>query len=300
MKLRARLDEANGHHKQPDHLGWNNGVPIIGVGPPKDIELKAFLLMDRWLARIEADKRDISKARKVVLDKPQDAVDACFVGSPGPAAPGGGSDPARPADHRPGAVQQPLPLLQPDPARCGRARDRRHRPVRAEPDRSRGLPAGGADRRAAGDAEDRFPRGVCDYSKPGVGQQHSVPWMTYEDGPGGRPLGSTPQSVPFGPPGSTSPSPAGGGTRKPGCRGKRAVRVRIRHRKGTRVRRVIVYVNGRKARTIRGHRKARRLKAVRLKLAPRKGGKARVLVVVRATRKGKPVKALRSRHTYRV
>ena len=196
MKLRARLDRANGHHDNQITWTWNNGVPIIGVGPPKDIELKSFLLMDKWLARIEADKRDIPKARKVVLNKPPDAVDACFVGLARPGGARRAVDARQPADHRPGAVPQPLPVLQPDPARGGRAGDRRRHPVRAEPDRSRGLPAGDADRRAAGDAARRRSRnGVCDYTKPAVGQQHSIPWMTYEDGPGGKPLGPAPQSV---------------------------------------------------------------------------------------------------------
>ena len=39
-----------------------------------------------------------------------------------------------------------------------------------------------------------FPSGVCDYSKPGVEQQGTIPWQTYQDRHGnviygGRPLG---------------------------------------------------------------------------------------------------------------
>ena len=148
VKLRARLDATNGHHGNQITWTWNNGAPIVGVGPPKDIELKSFLLLDRWLSRIEADKRDVSKARKVVLDKPRDAVDACFVGSPGPAAPGAPST----------SGDQEIT----DPGQCnrrGRAGHRRRHPVCAEPDRSRGLSAGDAQRRAADDdAHDLPPR----------------------------------------------------------------------------------------------------------------------------------------------
>ena len=48
-----------------------------------------------------------------------------------------------------------------------------------------------------------FPTGVCDWSKPGVDQQDTVPWQTYQDARGrviygGRPLGPAPRSVPFG------------------------------------------------------------------------------------------------------
>ena len=48
-----------------------------------------------------------------------------------------------------------------------------------------------------------FPNGVCDYSKPGVDQQPTVPWLTYQDASGhviygGMPIGPAPRSVPFG------------------------------------------------------------------------------------------------------
>jgi hypothetical protein len=42
-----------------------------------------------------------------------------------------------------------------------------------------------------------FPAGVCDYSKPGINQQATVPWLSYEGGPGGQPLGAPPASTPF-------------------------------------------------------------------------------------------------------
>jgi hypothetical protein len=49
-----------------------------------------------------------------------------------------------------------------------------------------------------------FPNGVCDFSKPGVDQQPTIAWMTYQDSRGhviygGRALGPAPVSVPFGP-----------------------------------------------------------------------------------------------------
>jgi hypothetical protein len=46
-----------------------------------------------------------------------------------------------------------------------------------------------------------FPDGVCDFSKPGVDQQGTIPWQTYQDDNaggsviyGGRPLGDPPAS----------------------------------------------------------------------------------------------------------
>ncbi len=40
-----------------------------------------------------------------------------------------------------------------------------------------------------------YPDGVCDYAKPGVDVTPTVPWLTYEGGPGGRHLGDPPASV---------------------------------------------------------------------------------------------------------
>ena len=40
-----------------------------------------------------------------------------------------------------------------------------------------------------------FPNGVCDWTKPGVGQQDPVSPLTYEAGPGGVPLPAAPVST---------------------------------------------------------------------------------------------------------
>jgi hypothetical protein len=42
-----------------------------------------------------------------------------------------------------------------------------------------------------------FTTGVCDYSRPGIGQQPSTPWMTFAGGPGGQPAGPAPTSTPI-------------------------------------------------------------------------------------------------------
>jgi hypothetical protein len=297
VKLRARLDAANGHHKNEITWVWNNGVPITGVEPPMEIELKAFLLMDKWLTRIEADKRDMPRARKVVLNKPRDAVDACFVGSPGPATPGGSSAPGDQEITDPGQCNSLYPFYSlTRPAAGAPATDDIVQCALSPINPEDYLPAELSDANMAA-LKETFPRGVCDYTKPGLGQQHSVPWMTYADGAGGKPLGPRPSSASFGPPvtiGIVDVLGTGGGGGKQPCRGKRAVRVRIRAKKGTRVRAITIYVNGRKAKRVRGYRRS-----IRLSLPPRKGGKSRVVIVVKAVRKGKTLR-LRSRHNYRV
>ena len=42
-----------------------------------------------------------------------------------------------------------------------------------------------------------FPDGVCNWDVPGVGQAPVNPWNTFENGPGGRPLGPPPVSTPI-------------------------------------------------------------------------------------------------------
>jgi len=41
-----------------------------------------------------------------------------------------------------------------------------------------------------------FPGGVCDWSKPGVGQQEAVSPLTFVAGPGGVPLPPAPTAAP--------------------------------------------------------------------------------------------------------
>ena len=41
-----------------------------------------------------------------------------------------------------------------------------------------------------------FPDGVCDWSKPAVGQQPAVSWLDYSKVIGGDPLGPPPESHP--------------------------------------------------------------------------------------------------------
>ena len=47
-----------------------------------------------------------------------------------------------------------------------------------------------------------FPNGVCKYSRPGVEQQPTIPWMTYQTASGelitgGEPMGAAPASTPI-------------------------------------------------------------------------------------------------------
>ena len=196
-RSRARLDKYNGQHDNQLIWTFPAAEPIIGVSPPPDITLKSFLLMDNWLSRIEADKSGESLAEKVVRDKPSDATDKCFTGSAAPPAPGTTSGPTTEID---------------DPATCaslyphyGDTRTAAGGPMtddiiqcELKPIDPKEYGVTLTDEQLA-TLRKAFPNGVCDYSKPGVGQQPSVPWMSFAGGPGGKPLGPAPKSKLVGP-----------------------------------------------------------------------------------------------------
>jgi hypothetical protein len=171
MVNRARLTAANGH--ADNHVYWIQ--PISG--------LSTLTAMDRWLARIEADTREIPKAQKVVENKPADLVSSCGIGGV-MVTNLAQCDTQYPYFREPRTVAgdantiytmkcQLKPL---DPADYGG--------VVFTPEQWAAL-------------QGAFPDGVCDFSKPGVGFQPNVPWLSYKGGPGGMPLGAAPVALPL-------------------------------------------------------------------------------------------------------
>jgi Tannase-like family of unknown function (DUF6351) len=179
--LRARLDAANGGHA--NQLIWTWSGSLFGIAPPPTIALKSFLLMDSWLSSIEGDARDVALSQKVIDDKPAGVTDECFIG----AALVETTDAAACAsafpwfgDARLGAGES----LVDNAMQCQlKALDRTAYSVTF-------TDAQWARLQAA------FPNGVCDWSLPPVGFQQSTPWLTYESGPGGQPIGPAPTSHP--------------------------------------------------------------------------------------------------------
>jgi len=185
--MRARLDAANGDHANQIIWTWPGQFPILGMSTATqpDIGLKSFLLIDSWLSKIEADHRNVSRAVKVRQDKPSDAVDACFVG------------------HQEAEVTDPSTCASLFP-RYDTTRTAAGEPLTANVIKCRLKPLQRSDYPgiAFTDAEwaqlqQAFPTGVCDWSKPGIGEQPAIPWMSFMGGPGGQPLGPAPVSSPL-------------------------------------------------------------------------------------------------------
>tara|TARA_A100001391_G_scaffold1033_9_gene1538 strand:+ start:8209 stop:9165 length:957 start_codon:yes stop_codon:yes gene_type:complete len=138
-------------------------------------------VLDEWLSRIEADRSDLAIEQKIVRNKPPEAADGCFEGG-----------------QRIGAKACASYELDSDPllvAGMPAARDIlkcQLKPLRR------------ADYRASFTTaqwdrlEQTFASGVCDWSKPGVGQQSNIPWLTYEKGAPGKPFADEQQVRKFG------------------------------------------------------------------------------------------------------
>lgn len=165
--IRARLDREHGGHG--NHLIWDGPFPLTADSACAG---DSFVAMDRWLAAIEKDNSNTTLAEKVVSAKPSDLTDVCYNGN----------------------GQQVLATT------CGTA----------------AVTVYGTPRTVAGDqiTTDKnkcqlvplmrgvnyglvpfldtewaklvavFPDGVCDFSKPGVSQQGTVPWMIYQNADG--------------------------------------------------------------------------------------------------------------------
>lgn len=173
---RARLLAANGH--ADNQVSWES-VDVMTQYSHLEMIKSAFLTLDQWLAGIEGDRSDASLETKVLRHKPSQAKDACWVGDEAGAC--GNSLPDYP-DPR---MQAGGPLTS-DVHKCRLAPiDWSGYGTVEFTDQQKEL------LRAA------FPDGVCDWTKPGIGQQPANgPWQSFMTTVGGKPLGPAPRSEP--------------------------------------------------------------------------------------------------------
>jgi hypothetical protein len=186
-QTRARLDTDFGSHG--NHVIWAfNGSGGNGPAPTTAIALRSLLTMDQWLTNLESDTSAVAREHKVVNNKPAEARDMCFTTN---------------------GVSEPLVDVGLDTLACPVKYFATPRIVAGEPltrgifkcalkplnfsDPDYGVAAFNAEQRARLSAV--FSTGVCDWSKPGIGQVPGKPWMTFRNGPGGEPLGTAPVSV---------------------------------------------------------------------------------------------------------
>lgn len=157
-QMRARLDRSNGHHD--NHVIWWG--PVLTNGD-SSFSSQAFDTMNTWLASVEADASGDPIEVKIVRNKPAAAVDRCTNGRGEPADPATCQVP----DSTP-RIEAGGPLTD-DVIACE---------LRAF-DRSQDLgPVPFTEAQLAA-LEGVFSAGVCDFTRPGVGQQPTVPWLDH-------------------------------------------------------------------------------------------------------------------------
>jgi hypothetical protein len=184
--MRARLKRDFG--TSANQVIWEGPVPLLGDA---DYDNQALEAMDRWLAAVERDKSARALPAKIIADKPADITDQCSDGA------GTKISSTLCPSAVVGVYGTPRMVageaITTDQNKCALA------PL----DRS-SYKVTFTDAEWA-QLEKTFASGVCDYSKPGVSQQPTIPWLTYQTAAGkviygGKPLGAAPSSVPFGPP----------------------------------------------------------------------------------------------------
>ena len=177
--LRARLERNFG--TAANQILWRGAAPLIGDPAFAD---EAVFAMDRWLARVDADRRRVPLARKIIEDRPGTVAPRCTNGQ-------GDDVPSEVCDQTVTSYGTPRqgadgPLTE-DVMKC-----------QLKPMRREDYPVTFTDEQWSR-LQQAFPDGVCDYTRPGVSQGGAVAWLTYQDRSGqviygGRPLGPPPVS----------------------------------------------------------------------------------------------------------
>jgi hypothetical protein len=165
--MRQRLIDANG-------TAGNQAIIETSFDPATFAAANAYELdaMNRWLNRIDGDRSGRSLAQKVLRDKPADLGDGCYLSATQriretltyPAS--GQCGAMFPVGSNPRLVAgQDLAMPQ---LKCRLHRiDYRDYPVTFTAEQKATLAA-------------TFPTGVCDYSRPGVGEQSPIgDWISY-------------------------------------------------------------------------------------------------------------------------
>ena len=184
FSLRARLDAAGGHG---NHVLWRfTGQPPVLTAPASSgLTLASFLAMDKWLTTMRADTSGATLEQRIVADKPAEGFDFCYLST----------DTAFATKIQDQAMCDADPLLVPHSS----PRQVAGGPVAENILKCQLKPFAAAD--YAGLTDDQlarlaavFPDGVCDWSKPGVGQAAAQSPRDFTGGPGGAAFPAAPVS----------------------------------------------------------------------------------------------------------
>lgn len=190
--LRARLDAANGNHA--NHVMWRYPAVLVAVQSGDQataaLTMQSFTMMDQWLTAMKADTKSATQEARVAAARPVAAFDFCN----------------KPIDATHSAQVTDFALCDSDPALVPHSSPRQVAggPVAENVLKCQLRPINRADYNPIGLSDAQFnrlkavfPDGVCDFAKPGVGQQPAIGPLDFSAGPGGVPFAAAPQSQAF-------------------------------------------------------------------------------------------------------
>ena len=160
-----------------------------GLTPPGTMAFDAFVTMDQWLTALKADTSGATLEAKVRSAKPASAADFCILPS----------DATQTVKVTNAATCDADPYLKPtfSPRQiAGGPRAEDVLKCQLKPLVRTDYAAGTFSDTQWARLQAVFSTGVCDWSKPGVGQQAAVSPLTFSAGPGGAVLPAAPVSVP--------------------------------------------------------------------------------------------------------
>ena len=160
-----------------------------GLTPPGTMAFDAFLTMDQWLTTLKADTSGATIEAKVRSAKPASAADFCILPS----------DATQTVKVTNAATCDADPYLKPtfSPRQiAGGPRAEDVLKCQLKPLVRTDYAAGTFSDAQWARLQAVFSTGVCDWSKPGVGQQAAVSPLTFSAGPGGAAMPAAPVSVP--------------------------------------------------------------------------------------------------------
>jgi hypothetical protein len=177
--LEQRLVREHGH--SDNHVRWRGQVPLLGDA---NFTTQGIVAMDEWLAAVEADVRDVALAQKIVDNKTVLPRCTSGAGQDAPAGPAFDACVSAVREYSSPRIEAGMPITD-DVAKCQLISVREFGYGEFVPTEAQLVAL-----------EQLYVGGVCDYTKSGVSEADTIPWMTYEDGEGrGRGLGAAPIST---------------------------------------------------------------------------------------------------------
>ncbi len=172
---RWRLDREQGHHD--NHVMWGGAAPLLG--DPNYMQ-QGLIAMDRWMTAVEADQSDTPLAEKIIRARPEDVHDQCSNGAGVVLLDSTCPDEVGTVYETPRGVAGDV--ITAETLKC------ELRPF----DRSDDYGPIPFTEAQWARLEGVFAEGVCDYTRPPVGFQRTLPWLTYQDAGGNIVYGGNP------------------------------------------------------------------------------------------------------------